>query len=1135
MGFLAYLVLSASFASAQTPPATVTEHLVEAKIDSSKRLNRNITWKVKIDDPSACTMGIDAPWGLDGAETEGGKIENGKLTCTVGAGTELEFVKKERLRGYPFDAIIHAADGVPTTRTVINTFAPTYMPLGVWQGQARISEYASRGGYGVKHTFTKTDGTLRAAFSAYKDWTDASKVPLAAVKYKINKGSELGDLGILQGHTIGEITTAVYKALPLAPDAQPMAWNDKGLRKARDIIKDPGAGVNPTERALVLVSALKAAAFDAHIALFDTNPANDGVPLNLPTPSRYTQPAVAVVTKGRTVWIDPTSQYAPIPDPSVSMAGRPAWRIGDAPVRVPMSLLDEGEISISGTVVLGATENEVALKVSATGTTREMLRQMFAPLDEGARAAKVSEIAGAGRIGEVAITTKGLDELGPIVEIELTGKMKTEFQPFGAGLAGPQPSILAPGFAKAFPAEIRVVESLTVQPPKNATFFASNPADHKLDASVLIFRQLTGDPEEVQLLTVIDRLVSGADSGANAILDEQAGIGPTLMLMPSISGKTIKSTKTVATGNERAVLWGSLWYQANNAKKGDKMLAKAAKAATVEEVSGFLEKYTLEGDARPWNALFKTLSTEQDRLLVLNAMERKKLSREAWQFATGLTRSEDPNIKRQAFLAILRLQGDRPDPAVDKVGYNAWIKPRKLVKAARKASEAAGVQDAQLFALTAESLILKNKLMEARETLESAEEEGMTSTMVNVLSAELDSMEGAVVADVVRNVAEACAEEPMNSEIWRHAARAMNRIGRVDLAIEYGAKGARLAFDEPQRWIEVHDYALAGGDLETALQAAQHASNQHPTHRMSGIRLKLTALFAGDLELSNVGAKRGQQGEEFAIPELSVLFDQAGFDAALALLAHHDGAVIKDKDLLFARAEYLLEAGRYDEAARDGLLLARTHRQRDGEGLLFAANAGTYWNSPYAKKALDGAVSRSTISRRVRMEWALISGASDPRTDAYTLKRVDRKAVIVINSRSKADNVAMEVIGWEKGTKNPRVKAPAGFRGNTTLSGPTGVQGISNKVSGQSVLFLEQSLGMLPGPTGAMFSQPEMPIRTLLNGGNLYRLMNTRIPMYVAILYRDQGDLIGIGPTEQTAMHALDTALEADPSVESKW
>ncbi len=1121
--------LLASLALA-APPATVLEHRIEAKVDGNARLNRTITWKVRVDDAKACEGGLRAP-GIMEAQVEGATVINGYLGCkaATAVGKTFEFTVEERVSGQPFDEVLLASPDLPTERTVIDISAPSWMPLAVWQDDAIVATHESSRGYNSASyiwTHRGPERPTRAAWSIHKDWLGAAGKIEGALKYKISSGRELGELGELDGKSVAEVTQAVYEAMPLGTGVQQYAWDERDLPKARDIVKamaadDAPEGVSVTERALVLISALRAAGHDAHPALFDPSRLQDAVPLSLVNPSRYTDVAVAVVANGRTVWIDPASPYAPVPETPRSMAGRAAWHMGDHPVRVPAPKLDIGEIVVTGTVQLGSPKNTVKLDISGTGFAVELLRDIFGPMSTGGRKSKLRELMGEARMETLSLSLDHLEDAGPEVRIGVSGEVDSLLEPWAnGGLRGTVDTMLAPRLAVLAGERVRVREELVLVPPEGHGFIGTDVSPPALDELALVNRQVLVDEEGiVTVSTVIDRLAPTNTPELEALMAAQVPVGPTIHVLTPATGKDIKTAAKALPGSDRAVATASLYMATGNKKKAIKALSKANKSNVAE----LLGNYTVESDDALWVELWPMLTSDEQRLAALNEMEHKHLRRTAWQFSGTLTRSPDLTVQRKAYLAILRLQGDRPDPAVDKEAYNAWQKPSRLIKQAYKMAQEAGVQDPELFALIAEEQILSNKLRDARSTLESAEEEGMTNTMAAVLSAELDAMEGAVVEDVVTTVSEAALDEPMNSEIWRHAARAMNRIGRRDLAIEYGARAARLAFDEPYRWLEVIDYALEAGDLATALQAARRASDQHPTHRRSGIRLKITALWAGDMALSNVGAVRGSQGEEFEVPSLDVLVAQAGDEGELAVLRHHDGEVWNNKELLNKRARLLLAANYYDEAARDGLILRRKYYDRDGTGIAFAATAASLWQ-PNAYKSLDNDVSRSELTRRVRMEWSLISGSRDPKSDAYTLRRQDPKAQLMYDARSKPEDVARMVTGWEAGEDNPDIRLSSPWRKSTALSGPSGITAYSDRLTGESMLFLGPALGLVPGPAGALFPQPERPTKTLLSGANLYKLRDSHMPIWAGVLYRDDGDVVGLGPTRTAAAHAVEEA-----------
>ena len=1107
--------------------AVATSHMLEVTVDGNKRLRSVETWTVRIDDPSVCTSGIPAPVGMEGASEGESVVADGLLKCAAGTetGAELVLTQDLRERSGPYRGHFINAPGIKTERTEVKVVAPTWMPLASWADGPTGREAVSRGGYGLSYTWggRPIDRPAQVVWSTYAGWDDLSSAVNRSLRGKISDAGELGELGTWNEASIEDVAAKVYAKVPLS-DTGASSWEE--CRSAAEILT-AGEAVSVWERSIVLVAALRAAGFEAEAAQFD--PVDTvGAPISLVDPNRLAAPAVAVGSDFRPQWIDPAAIYAPIPEAPLSMRGKPAWRVGDHAVRVPDFVLDHGEVAIRGKVTFEGVDASFKVEITGTGATREYLRELMAPLDDAGRTALIKEMLP--EATEILVGAKHVSGVGSKVSIVITGKLPAASTLWGVGIQSTFKPLLAPEVAGRMPGRVRVREELELVAPAGLDWVASTKRDPVITKDLLVFRSIVPMNKALVLTTQIERTGDREAPSAEvaAELTKQAGLGPKVYAVPP-GGKALKSPKkdTALSKVEKVTMAASILAEHGKPEKAAKLFAKTLKRSTPDEVTAALTQTSLQGSDAVWSALYGEVAEPYAKLAVLEEMDKKGLTRQAWQLSTSLTRTEDQELKRRALLAVLKYQGDKPDPAVDLEASKAWIAPKKLIKAAYKIGEELGAQDPTMVALTVEDLLVRGRAVEAREILTVAEEEGITNGLVAVLLADADAVDGRVVSDVLRALEAATEQRPTDPEVFRNAARTAKRVRRPDLAVQYAAQAARLAFDDPHRWIEVLDYALESGDLTTAVEAARHASDPNPDHRRAGIRLKLVALSAGDIELSNIGARRGRQAPETMLPELQHNIDRASDEAQLSLLLHHDGQVVKSPELLAKRAEMLLRAHRFDEAYRDGWLLLSEHNDRAGYGVDFAARRGTHFVSPAALRDLNNAVGRSDLSRTVRMEWNLLALHTDPLGDAYRLKK-DPRAQQLARSKSRADEVAKQVPGWESDKPDLKVKAPSGdWRTNYAAGRPTGIVAYSEKVTGSEILILSQTLGLIPGPVGVVFEQPERPVYTRWDGANVYQVRSSLFPCWAALLYRDEGDLVGLGPTEEDALWALDTAVSS--------
>lgn len=1117
------LSLLANNASAADAGLTVLRHELDVSVDARGALTRIERWKVRVDDPGVCGRKQAAPAGLEGASAGGGKIVGGLLTCegSPAAGAEMAFEAKTVNARGPFGESWTAVPGLKTEEAVVSIKAPVTSAIGAWADRPGSRTYTSKGAVGVNWTWSGRPAELpaRVIWGSFKDWGDAGAPAKKALE------AQLKDISPAKALAEGDTSVAAVTGRVIA--ARPSSGEIGTYATARPLAAMlEGEPLTLAERALLLTAALRAAGHDAHPALYEAH-ADDLAPIVIPSPGRFDRPAVSVRSDGPTVWLDPAATYAAVPELPMSMAGRFVWRVGEHPERLPGFAIDLGEVSVLGEVKLGATGSTFEVTLAGSGVTPELLRGLLAPVSADARGGTIASWS-AGRMSEVQLAETALTTVGTGLQLKVSGKLAQPLTAVGTGTRGELLPLLAPGLSAVLPSGVRVREDIRYVAPEGGSFVANAPFGSEVTADAIVYRQVFASKEGLTLRTQIERrgLERALTPELQAFLDAQAKVGISVLAFPSLDKKSVASAKKLegASGLDITHLQASMLFQLGEAAKAEKLMAKAAKMGTVQQRVDSLASNSLEGQAAPWRAMYKAAATDEERFVILGAMRHKGLRRDAWQFATALAGSQDGPTKLKAYLLVLELQGEQPDPAVDLEASKAWIPPKKLIKAAYKLGSELSLQDPHLIALTVEDALVRGRVVEARELLEKAVENGLTSGVVKVLLADADAVDGAVVRKVMRTVREGIDESPNDPEVWRNAARTAARVGERDLAIEYAVMAARVSFDDPHLWLDVVDYAIAAGDLPTALSAAQHASDTNPDHRLAGIRLKLTAAHAGRLDLSNIGAERGRQAKESELPPFDVLLDQAGDDARLAMLRHHDGAVVKDAKLLRLRAELLLKGRHLDEASRDGQLLFDLHRDFAGDAIAFAARAGSAW-SPNVGKDLDVAAAKDPLAKAIRMEYGLLSGLRDPYADAGALSKTDPRAQALVTSKSNPDGVAKMVPGWEPAA-DQKLKPPPtnGWKLNGPQDRPAGVVAFSEPVGGVAIQYLTPNLGLLPGPTGVVFRQPERPLYALSSGVSVYSAKDCWIPVYLALLFREDGDIVGLGLSPDEAQWAVEQA-----------
>lgn len=330
---------------------------------------------------------------------------------------------------------------------------------------------------------------------------------------------------------------------------------------------------------------------------------------------------------------------------------------------------------------------------------------------------------------------------------------------------------------------------------------------------------------------------------------------------------------------------------------------------------------------------------------------------------------------------------------------------------------------------------------------------------------------------------------------------------------------ARLTVDDAGLWRRAAEVALRAGDAPAAGHAARRASDLAPDDAAAARLLATASAILGDREGHDLARRRlGEQGRVEAWPPTVDQLVATAPDAMYAILAHRDEEVSADPRLLAIRAQQHVDAGRLDDAARDGVLLAERHGRPEGWGLAFAATAGRLYSSALVA-ALDRAASADPAARLTRMEFRLVSGLGDPTDDARALD--DPRAEVVARLRTDPRSVAADVEGWPVDAVDARLPAPAGYRVHRLLDALPGVHAWSDPDGATAVLRVAGPPGVLPPPLAQLYTPAPEGARALPGGARVLRLDGGMMPLYAATGELDGATVLGLGFTPEAAARAL--------------
>ncbi|MEZ4323326.1 MAG: hypothetical protein R3F61_38030 [Myxococcota bacterium] len=1121
------LVLPSALAAEGGAPATVLEHKLDIRIDAGRRLTSSQTWTVRIDDPAACAAGLIAPTGLDGAvDGEALVLEDLLIVpATAQAGDTYTLSATTRGdRGF-HSGVFSTAPDLPVESATVQVSAPGNMPLTVWADPKGDPNWSTRSGRSATITWVDVpaDDPARVVWSTWDDWLAAGAELDATVDKRMASKNEMGReiAADLKSTNLAELARRVFQQVKLSADTAG-SWAE--ARTAPEIVES-GEGT-AAERAVVLISLLRAAGYEARPAAFRSARSRGTFPITVPSPAMLGEPLVQARDRAeRVVWIDPAGDFVAVPSMPSSLMGATVWVPGDLPTQLNNDTVVDGNVVINTSAKIDAKGNVTwNASIDATGTGLEWLRRRLGPLDDDGQTKALKRLANQARPGleRFTITSSGTKDPYKPLKITVSGHDEGVFQRFGAGMRGEIVPALGPAMAAWLPPKIRVQEFIDISGPNNLLIVANTHPTPAYDPDALLDRQARRDGPRLRMSAEVERpystTTSARDSAASRFLGEEARTGVELLLFPPTSGAVVKSLATTELPPaERAALEALLWFSVENRKKAGKAMSTALKTISVDELAPQLAAWLDEGDNRPWLVLrdIVPLEEEADRVAIMRAMDRYGFERLAWLEGALLAQSAEPDTSAEGLLTQLANQPlEKPDAASDPEGAEAWVEPEALLtKLEEKGPSAGGDVLRRVRLAIADWRLTYGGDAESALDLLPNDTPQAAALHLTQFAATFPN------ATVVQRAAALSAQAPGDPVVAGHLANAMARIGHFQDALAYGLASARLANDDADRWVAATDHALAAGRLNLALEAARRASDLDPTNQAAARKLHEVATLALDDAAEELGRKRANLGERAKGWPLSVdeLMALAPPSALLALLQFHEAEVSASPVMLGIRAQLRTEAGLFDEAARDSINLSRLHGEPDGPALAFAATAGRVFGTG-AITLLDG--TDSDVGHLTRMEYRLITGSGDARQDARVL-RDEPRAEDVLLTAGAPDEAVAKVEGWPAGLTATRVPTPNGYRVNAILSAPTGVSGFSHADRQLAIVHIAAETKVLPPPLALLYSPRDPLLAKSEAGVELLRLDGGNLPLYAARKQGDGATVIGLGFTPEAAQRAL--------------
>jgi hypothetical protein len=692
------VLFAVSLAHAGDPAATVLDHVVTLRVEANRTLTEEITWTIRVEDPVACSAGVLAPPGLDGASSGGAKVFEELLVVPEDTrqGTTFSFHNVRRVPPAEHSGVFLTAPDLPTERASFTIDIPTTLPLTVWADPSAVPSFDTKRTRKVTYHWAglPADVTGQAAWSTFENWQKAGASVREHVTQQLIGKDGLGRTWAegIEGLGLAGITERAIDAVALEPGAT-ASWT--AARPAGAVLK-AGSG-SPAERGLVLLSMLRLAGFEAFPGYARAAGSRGTFPVTVPAPASLPRPVVIVRREQGDVYLDPGSDRVAVPDRPASLLGATVWLPGELPVRLPELGVTDGAVAVNSTLDFAPDGSaSVVAVITASGAAQEYLRDLLAPLDEAGRTEAMKRLVTRSRPELVGLRVEatGVEKPSKQLKITVSASQQGLLSPLPFGLRGTVPPLLAPALGAWLPPRLAIQETMSIAPPSAVQILGTAGPASVVHPDALVSRGWKREGQKLTFRTEVERPYRGTtparDTSADAFLTAEAKKGVDLLFFSTTNASSAKAVRaaTDLPPADRAVLEALVWLSNNLTSKAGKTLSKALPTTGFAPLVAGLQHWSDPADLRPWELVEDLAAADADRMIVAEGLEAAGSRRDALQRAQALTGSADPDVKIRALLMVERLQG--PPPAAGEPPTDPpYTSPLQLLALARDAADKA--------------------------------------------------------------------------------------------------------------------------------------------------------------------------------------------------------------------------------------------------------------------------------------------------------------------------------------------------------------------------------------------------------------------------------------------------------------